>query len=174
LLVFLAIWFILGGLDALFRLKTNHLKNRIAKIEDDWKLTEPLMNEREALMQQKQELSDFLVFIGEHLQKGMLYSKKLSELSRIIPREIWLRELSLKTETKDVQKTFFLEVKASIGYLKNDEDMLRKINEFVERLKNDKPFFKDFDSLSLSAIQKQAQVQRIMDFQLTLPLKQGE
>jgi len=169
--VFIVLWFILGGLVVFLKSKNNDFKKRIAKIKDDWKVTEPLMKEREVLIQQKKELSDFLVFIDQHLKKDILWSEKLTELSRIIPSEIWLRGLSLKKGTENKQEFSFLDLEASIGYLKSDEEMLTKINDFVERLKGDKEFFSDFENLSLSAIQKEEGGERVMNFRLTLPLK---
>ena len=72
------------------------------------------------------------------------WSKKLNKLSLNLPAGIWLNELSLN------QKNFSL--KGSALSLQKEE--LTLINKFMDNLKNDAGFFKDFTSIELSSVQR--------------------
>lgn len=168
---FLILWLTMGFLYIFLRIKIGDCKKKLSQIENDWRVTEPLMNERDALRQRKAELSGFLVFLNSNLQKGVSSYEKLTALSRLAPEEVWLREISFAQETKDKKSVVILTVHASVGYLKTDEELLSKINEFIERLKQDKSFFDDFENISLSEINKAPGSEKVMNFRFSLFLK---
>lgn len=72
------------------------------------------------------------------------WSQKLNYLSLNLPYGIWFNEITL------TQKDLIL--KGSVISLKKEEMSL--INKFIESLKNDTGFFKDFKNLELSSVQR--------------------
>jgi len=171
---FVYIWLILGILWIFLSLRIGYFKKKLSSINVELKTTESLMKEADILIKRKTELNEFLAFLKGHVKKGVFWSEKLKDLSRLIPAEAWLNEISLKKETKEGQENTFLDIFASVGYLKSDEEMLDKINNFIEQLKKDSSFFKDFDNLSLSEITKGQGKEKFMNFRFSLSLKQEQ
>jgi Tfp pilus assembly protein PilN len=172
-LYFFILWVCLAVVSVSFVLKINGLKKKINKIEGEWNATVPLIKERDELAKRKQDLDKFLVFIKQNLRKGISWSEKLVKLSDIVPEEIWLNEFSLKKQKQKTSESSSLVILGSISYLATDEEMLGKINDFIEAIKKDKAFFKDFENLSIPDIQKAKgkDVERTMNFKLDLSLK---
>jgi len=171
---FVYIWLILGILWFSLSLRSGYFKRKLSSINVELKTTESLMKEADILIKRKTELNEFLAFLKGHVKKGVFWSEKLKDLSRLIPAEAWLNEISLKKETKEDREDKFLDILASVGYLKSDEEMLDKINNFIEQLKKDSSFFKDFDNLSLSQITKGQGKEKFMNFRFSLSLKQEQ
>ncbi len=168
LFAFIFLWLFLGGALVFLASNISAFKKRISKLQADWRTTEPMLKERDHLIKERQGLGEFLLFINKHLKKGVLWSEKLAAFSGLVPEEIWLNEISLKREGQDAS----LEVWASVSYLKSDEEMLNKINSFIEEIKKDNAFFKDFQSLSLFEINKAGgAVEKVMNFRFSLSLK---
>lgn len=172
---FFIFWLALGLVSFFFGLKINGFKKRLAKIEDEWNLTVPLLKQRDELTKRKQELDKFLAFIKQNLRKGILWSEKLTGLSDIVPQEVWFNEFSLTKKKEKAGESVSLVMLGSVSYLATDEEMLNKINDFIEAVKKDKSFFKDFQNLSISDIQKakgkDKDIERTMNFKLSLSLK---
>lgn len=81
----------------------------------------------------------------EQLNKQRInWAEKLNKLSLYLPNEIWFNELSLS------QKNFIL--KGSVISLQKDE--LTSINSFIDALKKDTRFVKDFNRLELNSVQR--------------------
>ncbi|MCX5701948.1 MAG: PilN domain-containing protein [Candidatus Omnitrophica bacterium] len=72
------------------------------------------------------------------------WPEKLNKLSLSLPSGIWFNELSFK------EKSFVL--KGSAVSLQKEE--MNLINKFIDNLKKDKVFFKDFITLELSSVQR--------------------
>ncbi len=164
---FLLFWLILGALSFFLGHKINYLKKTISKIEADWKNTEPLTKERDALIKHKKELNGFLALLREGFKRDIFWSEKLAAFASLVPQEVWLKEISL-------EQNIALNVGASVGGLKTDEELLNKINSFIEGIRKDSAFFKDFQNLVLLEINKAGgSSQNIMDFKLRLSLRPG-
>ncbi len=162
---FLLFWLILGAFSFFLMSKINYLKKTISKLEADWKNTEPLTKERDALIKRKKELNGFLALLKEGFKRDIFWSKNLAAFANLVPQEVWLKEISL-------QQNVALNVGASVSYLKTDEELLNKINSFIEGLRKDSAFFKDFQNLVLLEINKAGgSNQNIMDFKLRLSLR---
>jgi len=174
ILSFVFAWLILGILWLIFVLTINGYKRKLSGIEAEWKNTQPVLEERTYLIQYGRSLNAFLAFLKEHIKKGIFWSEKLIALSELVSEEIWFNEISLRKETKEGQENMFLDISASVGYLKSDEAMLNKINDFIEQIKKDRVFFKDFDILSLIDINKAMGKERFMNFRFSLSLKNRE
>lgn len=167
LIGFLLFWLILGAFSFFLMSKINYLKKSISKIEADWKNTEPLMKERDALVKRKKELNGFLALLKEGFKRDVFWSKNLSAFANLVPQEVWLKQISLEQNAA-------LNVWAAVSYLKSDEELLNKINSFIEGIRKDSAFFKDFQNLVLLEINKAGSAsQNIMDFKLRLSLRPG-
>jgi len=171
ILSFVFIWIILGGLTLILVLNINHFRGQFAKVQTSWETAKPLIEEKAFLIQHQKELNEFLIFIKEHVKKGIPWSEKLTVLSELIPEEVWFNEINLRKEEKEGKENAFLDVSASVGYLKTDEEMLDMINNFIERIKKDSFFFEDFQNLSLLEINKAADKEKSMNFTFNLSLK---
>lgn len=173
ILKFVFVWLILGGLWVIFMLKIIGFKQKLIEVEETWKNTRPVLVERDLLIQQKKASNEFLTFLKQHTKRDIFWSEKLTGLSRLVPEEVWFNEISFRKEKKEEQENAFLDILASVGYLKSDEAMLDKMNDFIERLKKDNLFFKDFQNLSLFEITKAQDKEKFMNFKLSLLLKSG-
>jgi Tfp pilus assembly protein PilN len=129
ILSFVFVWLILGSLWLILALKISDYKRKLSEVEAEWQTTQPVLAERDLLAQEKKVLNAFLIFLKQNIKKGISWSEKLTVLSNLIPEEAWFNEISLRKEKGEEQENAFLDVLASVGYLKTDEDMLNKINE---------------------------------------------
>jgi len=164
---FLLLWLILGAFSFFLMYKINYLKKSFSKVEAVWRNAEPLIKERDALLKRKKELNGFLTLLKDGVKRDIFWSKKLASLANLVPEEIWLKEISL-------EQGIALNVWAAVSYLKSDEELLNKINNFIEEIKKDSAFFKDFQNLALLEINKTGDSNRnIMDFKLRLSLRPG-
>lgn len=171
ILNFVFVWIILGGVTLILALNISHFGRQFAKIQATWETAKPLIEEKAFLIQHQKELNEFLIFIKEHVKKGIYWSEKLTVLSELVPEEVWFNEINLRKEGKEGKENAFLDLSASVGYLKTDEEMLDMINNFIEGIKKDSFFFEDFQNLSLLEINKAAGKEKSMNFKFNLSLK---
>jgi len=169
---FVFFWLILGVFWLFLIIRAGYFKRKLFVLDEELKTSSSQLKDIDGLIQRKKELDEFLIFLNQYFKKGISWSEKLTMLSELVPREVWLKEISLRKETKEGKESVFLDVFAAVGYLDSDEEMLNKINNFLEALKNNDGFFKDFDNLSLAEIKKVAGKDKVMDFKFSLFLKQ--
>lgn len=172
ILKFVFLWLILGAASFFITHKINYFKKRLWEIEAGWKNTEPVLKQRDSLSKRRQELGSFLVLLNEAFKRDIFWSEKLTALTHLVPDEAWLKAISFRKEGKE-PSSMFLDILAAVGYSKRDEELLDKINNFIDGLKQDNNFFKDFNNLSLLEINKakEGAEGNVMDFKLTLSLK---
>lgn len=124
-----------------------------------------LMPERQALrsLTREYETSSASAAVIRQLNMRRLnWSEKLNALSLNLPAGIWFNELSL------ARKDFIL--RGSVISLQKEEMSL--LNKFVDNLKKDPGFFKDFQNLELNSAQARTiGGYDIFDFILTGRLK---
>jgi len=148
--------------------RISYMKRALARIATDWSNTEPLIKERDALLKRQQELSAFSVVLEKDLKKGMVWSKKLAAFSSLVPKEIWLMEISFYRQEPQAS----LGVVAAASYLSSDDELLAKINNFIERIQGDNDFFRDFQGLQLLEINKVgSREDHVMVFKFRISLK---
>lgn len=150
----------------------NYCKGQLGQIQSGWDDTEPLLKEKESLIKRKQEVEGFHGLLKETLGRDISWLEKLAALPELLPDEVWLQELSFKREGQNPPKRI-LDIRAAVGYLSKDEELLDKINNMVDNIKKDKAFFKEFNDLNLLEINKTRQTtqENIMDFKIKLILK---
>lgn len=135
---------------------------RYNALDKKWKKLQP---EREMLNNFKSQydvLSSNTQAIQQLNSRRLTWSEKLNKLSLDLPSGIWFNEILVSPAE--------LVVKASVISLQKEE--LGLINKFIDNLKNDAGFFRDFNNLELSSIQRRLiGGYDIVDFILTGKLK---
>jgi Tfp pilus assembly protein PilN len=131
-----------------------------------------LNKEWEGLAQQRNALEDFFKnytlesqdteFIQQLLKQRLNWSEKLNSLSLNLPSGIWFNEIT--ASLKDMV------INGSAVSLEKEEMVL--LRKFIDNLKNDAGFSKDFISLELGTVQARSIAgYDISDFVLTGTLK---
>ena len=101
--------------------------------------------------------------INKLLSQRVGWAEKLNKLSLKLPSGIWFSEFSVTSRD--------LKINASVVSLQKDETGL--IKGFIDNLKNDPGFYKDFKSLELSSIHRRTVGgYDIVDFVLSGELKE--
>jgi len=133
----------------------NILNNKWQKFEPQRKILDGFSKEY-ALLSEDALASQ--QFVGQRIN----WSEKLNNLSLKLPSGVWLNEIIVS------QKDFI--VRGSVVSLKAEEMNLVKI--FIDNLKNNTAFIKDFDSLELGSVQRRTVGgYDIVDFNLAGDLK---
>lgn len=95
-------------------------------------------------------------------ERKISWAQKLNILSDSIPRGVWLRRVSLDTET------LFIEGSA----ISTDNEAIINVHQFTSALKNQKEFLEHFKDLELGSIQRRKIKQvDIADFMITAEMK---
>lgn len=127
-------------LVGLFIIKSSQLN----ALNNRWQNLAPQRKSLEDLRKEYALLSTDVKVIQQLFKQRINWSEKLNNLSLNLPNGIWFNEISISP------KDFNL--KASVVSLTREEMGL--INEFIRNLKNDATFFKDFNNLELSSVQR--------------------
>lgn len=94
--------------------------------------------------------------IDVYLNRGIEWSQKLVQISRIIPEEVWLTKLSFKKGHNGDKENDLLSIKAglvsspNVGAADGNRPPIGLLSRFVNKLKRDREFFSDFDDLSIA------------------------
>jgi len=156
------------AINLLFGIQTIILKTELSLIDKEWKTTEPLLKERDYLLQWKNGYAGIFESIKDIFKRDISWFTILKSLSNVVPEEMWFKEMGLK----EFQGKPVLEIKASVGYLDSDEDKLNKINSFIEAAKKDKVLSENFDVPDLQDVTKTKENDvDILDLKFSLTLK---
>lgn len=175
ILGFMVSW--LAGAAFFFFLTINisYYKKNLAKLKNDLKGTDLVLKEKDAFLKRVQESDKLFLLLKDGFKKDISWSDKLAKFADLVPEEMWLREISLRREGIGEQSRLFLDIAASVGYLRSDEELLGKINNFIEAVKKEKSFMDGFEEVSLLEINKSKLAEtNAMDFRLTFSLAQAE
>jgi len=144
------------GLLTLIRLINLHRLNRI------WSEFGGKREEFDNLRKEMETLEKIKLDLNKLAGIKILWSKKLNIISDKIPKGIWLREIFC---SKDKFK-----IEASCVSKKLDKT--ERIRNFLENLRKDSDFSKDFRSLELESVtRKSIKGQEILDFTLSGEIK---
>ncbi len=108
-----------------------------------WQMMAPQRKELDALMKQYDALSQDARISQQLVSRRVRWSQKLYLLSSHLTRGVWFEELSFK------DKGFSL--RGSVISLEHEEIPL--INTFIDALKGDPAFYKDFATLEATSFQ---------------------
>lgn len=128
--LYLAVWGIFKG-------------SQFSRLNGEWQKLAPQRKELDKFKQDYEFLSQDSRVIQQLALQRINWSEKLNKLSLSLPSGVWFNEITIS------RKDFTL--KGSAVSLKKDEMSL--INRFIQGLKNDAEFFKDFNALELNSFQ---------------------
>jgi Tfp pilus assembly protein PilN len=111
-----------------------------------WQKLEPQRRQLESLDKELTSTSGDTKTIKELAAGKMSWSEKLNSLSADLPAGIWFNELSISSSN--------FTLKGSVISLEKDEMGLLK--RFIDSLKAENDFFKDFKSLELASVEKRS------------------
>lgn len=138
---------------------TDAVKGRqLASLDNKWRSLEQRRKEVAEFKKEFDAATNNINTIRQLTSQRINYAEKLNKLSLYLPKGVWFVDLVLD------QKNMVL--KGSVVSLQKEEFNL--INGFIDSLKKDYGFIKDFNSLELSSIQRRVIVAYdIIDFILT-------
>ena len=130
---------------------------RLGNLNRQWVKLEPERKKLESFQKESNISSADGQFLQQLSVQRVNWAEKLNSLSLSLPSGIWFEEMLIS------DKAFSL--RGSIISLAKEE--MNIVNRFIENLKNDPKFFKDFNSLELGSInRRQIKSYDIMDFVL--------
>lgn len=135
--ILIVVHFFLAGILVAKSLHLNVLNNKWQKLLPQRKLVGDFNKEREGLSKEDK-------IITQLANQRINWSEKLNKLSLNLPSGIWFNEISVTPKE--------LILKASVVSLQKEEMSL--INKFMDNLKKDSFFFKDFNNLELNSVQR--------------------
>ncbi len=141
--------------------------NTLNRLENEWQSISIQQQEAAKLKGEKEKLEQKSDLINSLIAERLLWSKKLNQLSDLMIDGIWLEKLSLgKRKDKDV-----LILEGDVFSRKKEETAL--IGEFMQKLRQDKNFFSDFEDVELESIKRRCLGEtEVMQFNLVLFLAQ--
>lgn len=131
-------------------------------LNNSWQKLGPQRKILEEYKRENDAVSADAVLIQKLISQRITWSKKLNKLSLKVPSGIWFNELAFTP-------TDFI-LKGSAISLQKEE--LNLINKFMDSLKSDTDYFKDFNNLELSSVQRRTIASYdIVDFILVSTVK---
>ncbi|MCG2712615.1 MAG: hypothetical protein L6416_09895 [Candidatus Omnitrophica bacterium] len=159
--------------------KLDEIKVELAGIEASWKATEELVKERGNLLEQKKEAEEAVIFLRRILSRDIFWSERFNQLIKITPIEMWFEELVLEKEDNRAQLNDNMKFKRSlrlsahVGFLSTDDEILLKINRFIEDIKESKDFYQNFKDLTMLDLRKGSKAEEHMiNFKIKMDLKE--
>ena len=135
---------------------------QFSQLNSKWKKLKPQREQLNNLKKEYDVVTSGAKVMQELNSRRLNWSEKLNRLSQDLPSGIWFNEILAS------RKEFVL--KASAVSLQKEEMSL--INKFIDSLKNDTRFLRDFNKLELGSVQKKSiGGYDVVDFILTAKLK---
>jgi Tfp pilus assembly protein PilN len=116
----------------------------LGTLNNKWKTLQPQRKILEDFKKGYEGSSQDASIIKQLLAQRIFWSAKLNKLSLNLPKGVWFKEFVT------TNKNFIL--KGSVVSLQKEEMDL--INKFIDNLKKDRDFFKDFSNLELTSVQR--------------------
>ncbi|NQT96072.1 MAG: hypothetical protein HQ572_06430 [Candidatus Omnitrophica bacterium] len=173
----------IGVLAVVQRKRLTRISTEINNISADEEIATALQNEFNSL-------SSKFSIIDSLASGSLIWSKKLYDLSESLTDGVWFNSLSLSTESPRAGAN----ITQGAAYPVSTEEVLGRqvlvlegsavspapgeeaavVGKLIESLRNDKEFFKDFDDIKLSSIQRKKRGQiESMDFTIVCYFKIG-
>jgi Tfp pilus assembly protein PilN len=149
-------------------------EKNLAALEKKSEELKSIYKTTDELTQRKKELNETVALYQGLFGNNIIWSEKLYLINKPIPPQIWLTSISTDTQTaagakKNTTKT--LVVKGSATSLM-EREIVNSITQFIEQLKKDDSFSKDFQELKLGPIQSTKKGNfNIMNFSLYCKFK---
>jgi len=115
----------------------------LAALNNKWQRLQPQRKMLEDFKKEYEGETKYSSVIQKINNQRIIWAEKLNKLSLDLPAGVWFKEITI------TRKDFAL--KACVVSLRKDE--MNLINKFIESLKKDVNFFKDFKGLELTSVQ---------------------
>lgn len=131
-------------------------------LEKKWQGLKPQKKALEEFQKESALLSRDTQVIEQFIKQRVIWAEKLNRLSLDLPAGIWFNEISILAKDFKLKGSAVSTAKTEISL----------INKFLNNLKNDNVFFKDFVNLELGSVQVRiVGVREVVDFIFTGTLK---
>ncbi|UCC95857.1 MAG: hypothetical protein JSW40_03690 [Candidatus Omnitrophota bacterium] len=158
----LASLFLIGCINIFFEINKRQNQSRYNALKSKHDSYVELKREVDELTTTIQYLNQEFNLISSSVLNKFYWSEKLLELSKIMPREIWLKRIKI-----DKRGEMKLE-----GYLlpsTMEESPLSILSSFIKTLQSHEEFSKDFSEISLGNVRViTMKKQEILEFNITL------
>jgi Tfp pilus assembly protein PilN len=116
---------------------------QLAGLQKQWKSLEPERKQLEEFNKEYDAYTRDAALIKKLSEQKIIWSGKLNRLSLNLPSGIWFTDIAVNAKE--------MNLRGSVVSLQKTE--LALINKFIDALKSDDTFFKDFNSLQLGPLQ---------------------
>ncbi len=159
-LAFIAIFFIIFGINMRFK------RSKFVTLEGKYKNYVNLKTEVQTLKDNIHALNKEFGLINSSLFKKFFWSEKLLNISKIMPREIWLRTIRIDKNDK-------VKIQGLLLPSSSEERPISILSRFIRSLKEDKEFFKDFSEIALVDVKSiSVKDKDIYEFNIALTVKE--
>jgi len=153
------------------RIETIYRKKSLSNITQEYMQAEELTKKIKSLQQEGAKLNEEIDALSVYLRRNLLWSEKLAQLRSLIPKEVWLSRLSLEKKAVKDSSISSLFLKGSL-IPQDRTSPIGTLSMFINGIKEDKAFFRDFDNLILSDFLTETYKKtEIMTFLLEMPIK---
>jgi type IV pilus assembly protein PilM len=163
ILCLIGLWIILVSQ---LKIKDTHKQ----KLLEENKTLEAILHDIDSLKQGRTTLQEQMLIAQTLLSRRIIWGKKFYQISQKIPEDMWLTDLYLMDETTPKTKSQFDSITAfgaaeekantqaliikGTAFSPASDNMLKMINDFINALKYDQDFSKDFVSIELKRSQR--------------------
>lgn len=159
-LAFIALFFIIFGINMRFK------RSKFVTLEGKYKKYVTLKAKVKTLKDRIYALNKEFGLINTSLFKKFFWSEKLLSISKIMPREIWLRSLRVDKKGKVKMKGLLLPSSS-------EERPISILSQFIRSLKEDREFSKDFSEIALVDVKSiSVKDKDIYEFNISLTIKE--
>ncbi|MFH1457853.1 MAG: hypothetical protein ABIG31_01645 [Candidatus Omnitrophota bacterium] len=153
---------------------TLYQKNNLKFISSEYNEAEKLKKEIGVLYQEKDELNKEGELLAAYLKRDVIWSEKIDQIRRFIPREVWLRKLSLEQRvSRGKEKERFLYLSCAL-VPKPGTTFIATLSLFMNQFKENQDFLVGFDNPVLSDVKSEKKDNtEIMTFVVEIPLRKA-
>lgn len=146
MLLFFLVWFVI-------RIEIAREGKVLAKMMDKVKESDLLSENIEDLKKRQVSLRQELADLSGYLSSGLVWSSKLKQISVFLPPEVGLSAISFVRRGQRGAQKEALNLKGFLVPIENVAP-INTMSAFVNKMKQDKEFFSDFDDLLISQVTK--------------------
>jgi len=163
-----AICFLAGLLTIIH---TAYQKRNLHYINSEYKEAEKLEKDIGVMHREKDKLNKEIELLSGYLQRDIDWFTKLDQIRNIIPKEVWLKKLSLG---KEKDKEFSLTLSGALLPSPNATS-IATLSNFMNQLKENKNFFSGFDNPILADVKSETKDNvETMSFIIEIPMAKKE
>lgn len=152
---------------------------KLGTLKKEYELLRPEYEKVCKLKADKEKLEAKILVMDKLLAQRLLWSRKLNQLSDLMSPQVWLSSLAVisnptsrMVEGKEVQGVSRSLLIRGKTYSNKGEKMVEQVGDFIRRIEEDEPFFKDFVNVELISTEREAiGPAEVMRFEVTCQFK---